>query len=125
MGGKQKSRIEETIHQLVAGLLVRRVKDPRVENVSIIGVEVSGDFSVAKISYNIVGGGKSREEVQKGLESCKGYLRSHIRKHLHLKMVPELIFSYDTSLDRAMLIEELIQRIHEERKNLDEDAEDE
>ena len=55
MDDKHKGRVEESIHQMIAELLIRRVKDPRVKFVSITGVKVSKDYSVAKILYNVVG----------------------------------------------------------------------
>ncbi len=114
MEGKYKARIEETIHQLVAELLMRRVKDPRVADVSVLRVEASGDYSVAKIYYNIIGGSDALEDVKTGLQSCKGFIRGNLKKHLRLRVIPELIFIYDSSLDRAMALEEIIDKIHDE-----------
>lgn len=122
MGEKQKARIEESLHQFIAELLVRRVKDPRVANVSITRVTVSKDFSLAKISYNIIGGGENLPDVEAGLRSCSGFLRKQIRSRMRLRIIPELSFLYDVSLDRAMEIEALLQTIHdEETKREDED----
>ncbi|HSG28899.1 MAG TPA: 30S ribosome-binding factor RbfA [Candidatus Krumholzibacterium sp.] len=114
MEGKYKARIEETIHQLVAELLMRRVKDPRVADVSVIRVEASSDYSVAKIYYNIIGGSEALEDVKTGLQSCRGFIRGNLKKHLRLRVIPELVFIYDSSLDRAMALEEIIEKIHTE-----------
>jgi ribosome-binding factor A len=113
---KQKARIEEQIGGLVAELLLRRVKDPRVSGVSIIRVEASKDYSSAKLLYNVVGGASNLAAVQEGLESCRSYIRGQVKKRLRLRVIPELIFVYDQSLDRAMKIEELIQQIHREKE---------
>jgi len=114
MAEKQKARAEEAIRQMIAELLLRRVKDPRVSQVSIIDVRLSKDYSVAKILYNIVGGEGDSEEVRKGLDSCRHFIRSQLKKNLRLRVIPELVFIYDVSLDRAMAIEELLHRIHDE-----------
>jgi len=119
MEGKHKARVEETIHQLVAGMLIRKIKDPRVANVSIIRVEASRDYSVAKIYYNVIGGG-DLADVGKGLESCKGFMRNALKKELRIRVIPELVFIYDSTLDRAMALEELIVRLHEEEPAGDE-----
>lgn len=117
--------MEETIRQLVAELLVRRVKDPRVSNVSITYVDLSRDYSVAKLSYNVVGGSDDLEAVRRGLESCKGFIRSQIKRRIRLRTIPELVFVYDASLDRAMEIEDLIHKIHKERHEREDEACDE
>ncbi len=125
MAERQKARAEESIRQMIAELLIRRVKDPRVSGVSIIDVKLSKDYSVAKILYNIVGGGGDSDEVRKGLESCRNYIRGQLMNSLRLRVIPELVFIYDVSLDRAMAIEELLQRIHDEEPASNGEEEDE
>ena len=122
MDNKYKGRVEETIHQLVAELIVRRVKDPRVENVSIIRVTVSRDYSIAKLYYNIIGGSDDLQDVESGLKSARGYIRNKIKKHLRLRVIPELVFIYDSSLDNAMALEKIIDRIHEEEPLIENDS---
>ncbi len=121
MSERTKGRIEQTIRQTVAALLLRKVKDPRVTDVSILRVDVSRDYSVAKIYFNLIGGSEPERvaEAEKGLLSSRGYMRMHVKKHLKLRVIPELIFIFDSSLDRAMHIEEIIESIHTE----DEDGE--
>lgn len=114
MNEKQKARIEDEIRLLVSELIIRRVKDPRVANVSVTRVEASRDYSMARIFYNVVGGAEDPAAVQRGLESSRRWMRSQIARRLRLRTVPELVFVYDVSLDRAMKIEELLERIHRE-----------
>jgi len=126
MAERQKARAEETIKHTIAELLLRRVKDPRVSGVSIIDVKLSKDYSVAKILYNVVGGGGESEEAQKGLASCRNYIRGQLKSAVRLRVIPELVFIYDVSLDRAMAIEELLQKIHDEEPAADgEETDDE
>jgi ribosome-binding factor A len=124
MNGKHKGRVEETLRQLIAELLIRKVKDPRVTGVSIIDVETSKDYALARIRYNVIGGGENLGEVQRGLESCRGFIRSQIKNSLRLRVIPELVFIYDSSLDRAMALEELLRRIHEEQDRSDDGNDD-
>jgi ribosome-binding factor A len=122
MSDKARARIEETIHQLIAELLVRRVKDPRVANVSITRVKTSKDYTLAKILYNVIGDSDDLADVAVGLRSCSGFIRSQVRNHLRMRVIPELTFIYDASLDKAMEIEEIIQSIHDEESvNTDDD----
>jgi ribosome-binding factor A len=118
MSERNKGRIEETIHQTVAELLMRRVKDPRVTDVSILRVDVSKDYSVAKIFFNLIGGSEPERvaEAEKGLASSRGFMRMHLKKQLRLRVIPELVFKYDSSLDRAMHLEEIIESIHVDDK---------
>lgn len=114
MSDRNRGRMVETIRQLVAELLIRRVKDPRVADVSITRVEISKDYSVAKLYYNLIGGSDAAKsaDAAAGLASCRGYLRGQVKRHVRMRVIPELVFIYDASLDRAMHIEELIDSIH-------------
>jgi len=116
MKGKYKGRMEERIRQFVAELLMRKVKDPRVSNVTIQKVKAADDFSVARIYYNIIGEIDDRKTVEEGLSSCRGFIRKEIKDHIRLRTIPDLVFIYDKSLDKAMRIEEIIDEIHEEEK---------
>ncbi|MDZ7860896.1 MAG: 30S ribosome-binding factor RbfA [Candidatus Krumholzibacteriota bacterium] len=123
MSNKYKARKKEAIREFVAELIMKKVKDPRVANVTVQKIDAADDFSVAKIYYNIIGRKDDIETVQEGLRSCKGFIRSKIRKHIRMKVIPELIFKYDESLDKAMRIEKIINKIHDEQE--DRDLEDE
>ena len=116
MSERIKGRIEQTIRQTVASLIMLKVKDPRVADVSILRVDVSKDYSIAKIYFNLIGGSEPDKvaEAEKGLQSSSGYMRMHVKKHLKLRVIPELVFKYDSSLDRAMHLEEIIESIHTE-----------
>lgn len=116
MSERIKGRVEQTIRQIVAELLLRKVKDPRVTDVSILRVEVSRDYSLAKIYFNLIGGSEPERvaEAEKGLLSSRGYMRMHVKKHLRLRVIPQLLFIFDSSLDRAMHLEEVIKSIRAE-----------
>jgi ribosome-binding factor A len=126
MSERNKGRVEETIRQMVASLLLRKVKDPRVTDVSILRVEASRDYSVAKIYFNLIGGSEPERvaEAEKGLASSRGYMRMHIKKHIRLRVIPELVFIFDSSLDRAMHLEEVIDRIHSDEAGEDAEGEE-
>ncbi len=126
MSERIKGRIEQTIRQTVASLLMLKVKDPRVADVSILRVDVSRDYSVAKIYFNLIGGSEPERvaEAEKGLLSSRGYMRMHVKKHLRLRVIPELIFKYDSSLDRAMHLEEIIESIHKEEEGTEGEGEE-
>jgi len=126
MSERIKGRIEQTIRQTVAALLLRKVKDPRVTDVSILRVKVSRDYSIAKIYFNLIGGSEPERvaEAEKGLASSRGYMRMHVKKHLRLRVIPELIFIFDSSLDRAMHLEEIIEDLHSEETGEDTEGEE-
>lgn len=104
----RSDRVAEQIQRELADLLQFEVKDPRVSMVTVTEVEVSGDMAHAKIFYTASQG---TPELQKGLEKTAGFLRSQLAKRLLLRTVPQLHFSYDSSIDHGMHISKLIDQV--------------
>ena len=97
-------RIGEQIQREIADLIQKDVKDPRIGFLSVTGVEVSPDLSLARVYVSIYEPESEQNEVLLGLESASGYLRSQLRKRLHLKRIPELSFVRDDSIKRGARI---------------------
>lgn len=99
-------RIAEQIQRELAELLRQEVKDPRVRMVTLTGVEVARDYSHAKIFYTTLQGGD--RAVQQGLERASGFLRSQLAHAMKLRVIPQLHFVYDASVERGSQLSQLI-----------------
>ncbi len=111
MGKKYQHRVSELVHVRLSILLERKIKDPRLDMVTITDVEVSPDASYAKVYYSAAGGDQSREEAQEGLESAAGFLRYELGQVLRLRRTPELVFHYDHSLERGERISSILDEL--------------
>lgn len=107
--GRRPSRVAEAIREEIAGMLIREVKDPRVAMLAITSVTVSPDLRQARVLYSC--SREASERAAAGLESCKGFLRSHLAKQLGLRYVPELNFRYDLSVERQLEMEKILKEI--------------
>lgn len=112
----KKTRLEEKILYGLNLYLRTEMKDPRVKFVSFTKVELIPDLSVAKIYWDTFDVG-TRGDAKKGIDSTKGRLRHHLAETLNMRVVPELVFSYDASFEATKHIEDLLQN---EYKNLPE-----
>lgn len=111
MGRKYQRRVSELVHTRLSNLLERKVKDPRLDMVTITDVEVAPDASSAKVYFSAVGGDQTREEAQEGLESAAGWLRYELGQQLRLRRTPELIFRYDHSMERGERISSILDEL--------------
>lgn len=111
MGRKYQRRVSGLIHVHLSNLLERKIKDPRLDMVTITDVEVSPDVSSAKVYFSAVGGDQSREEAEQGLQSAAGWLRRELGQALRLRRTPELIFRYDQSLERGERISNILNEL--------------
>jgi ribosome-binding factor A len=105
-------RVGQEIQAAVADLLIRgSIKDPRIGFVTITGVKVSPDLSVAKIFYSLIGTDEEKAATQAGLTAAKGYVRREVVKRVKLRISPEIHFAFDGSLDEGDKIERLLKEV--------------
>jgi len=107
-GFARTDRIAEQIQREVAQLLRLEVKDPRVRMITLTGVEVTRDYSHAKVFYTTLDG--VSDAVQQGLEHASGYLRSQLAHAMKLRIMPQLHFVYDPSIERGAHLSQLIDQ---------------
>lgn len=117
------TRMADQIHKDIMNILRNKVKDPRINWVTVNEVEVTNDYSVAKIYYSVLDNSKL-QGIQKALSSAKGFIRSELSKGLTTYTVPDLRFIFDTSLERGSHILSLISKVSDEFVDQDNDEED-
>ena len=89
----------DQIMQVLASLLIEEVEDPTLRLVTITGVRLNRDFSIAEVLYTHIRGRAAEPEISKALIRAKGFLRSRLGKELNLRGIPDLRFQWDTFLE--------------------------
>ena len=93
-------------------MIVRgEIKDPRASMAFITGAKVSDNLSVANIYFSVMEDSADKQEVLKGLERAKGFMRTALAKRLKLRRIPELNFMFDTALERGYKVDEVLREI--------------
>ena len=103
-------KIESELQRVLAELIAREVKDPRVGNVTITGVSMSADKSVARVFFTPFASQHPTEEVRIGLNRAAGFLRGEAGRRLALRHAPRLDFVFDDSAEKAARLTGLIDR---------------
>lgn len=112
MSSNRPERVAQEIQAAVADLLTRgALKDPRIGFITLTGVKVSPDLSVARVYYSMIGSDDAKAETQKGLDAAKGYVRREVTKRVKLRVSPEVFFSFDPSLEEGDKIERLLKEV--------------
>ena len=99
-------RVAEQMQRDLAELLRLEVKDPRVRMVTLTGVDLARDYSHAKIYYTALEG--ENPAIQQGLTRASGFLRSQLAHAMKLRVIPQLQFVYDASVERGARLSRLI-----------------
>ena len=110
MSQARTQRIESEIQRVLAALIAREVKDPRVGNVTITAVSCASDMGSARVFFTPFASRHSPEEVRAGLTHAAGFLRGELGRRLSLRHAPRLQFLFDASVEDAARLTSLIDR---------------
>jgi ribosome-binding factor A len=110
MSQARTQRIESEIQRVLAALITREVKDPRVGNVTITAVSCAADMGSARVFFTPFASRHSPEEVRAGLTHAAGFLRGELGRRLSLRHAPRLQFLFDASVEDAARLTSLIER---------------
>lgn len=106
-------RLSQEIQREVDDILLKRVRDPRVQGITVTGVDVTGDLQQATIFYSLLSDKASDgQKAQTGLEKATGLIRSELGSRLNIFKTPELIFERDRSVQYGSRIDQLINEMH-------------
>ncbi len=113
---KRSDRIADLLQKELADLIFRRVKDPRLVNLTVTGVEVTPDLQHARVFYCVMGasGQNERESAASALDKARGFIRQELGRRLRLRYVPQIDFRYDTSFEYGEKIERLLKELRED-----------
>ena len=110
---KRTDRIADLILQELAEVLLRKVQDPRLSDITLTSVEVSADLRHAKIYYSLLGDDEKRSKAAVGLESARGFVKRELGKRLQLRRIPDISFYFDASLEHGSHIDRLLAELKE------------
>ena len=116
MDYRRPDKVGGVIKEEISQMLLREIKDPRIGFVTITRVKVSKDLRFVKVYFSVLGDQSAREDSLRGLNSATGFMRRELGRRLRLRYVPDIVFSFDPSLEHMGRLAELIQEIHEDEK---------
>jgi ribosome-binding factor A len=103
-------RVGEQMQRLLGEVLLRDVKDPRADGVSITAVEVSRDLSHATVWYSLLDPAADPVPAGEALARAAGLIRGKLGRAMYIRHVPALHFRHDESVERGARLSELIDR---------------
>lgn len=113
----------EAVRQVVGMALLTEIQDPRVRDVTVLRVEVSGDMQLAKVYVSVMGDEKKQNLCMRGLQSCAGFLQSKIAKRIDTRYTPRLEFVLDQGVKNQLLVSKMLDDVLP-KENEEEDFDD-
>ena len=108
MDAARARKLAEQISQIVAEMLERRIKDPRLGFVTVTEARLTNDLREATVFYTVYGSDQERADTAMALASATGIIRSEVGRQLGLRHTPSLEFVADALPDTAQRVEDLV-----------------
>jgi ribosome-binding factor A len=118
MDAARARRLADRISQIVAEMLERRIKDPRLGFITVTEARLTNDLREATVFYTVYGSPEERAETAAALESATGVIRSEVGKQTGLRHTPSLTFVADAVPENVRHIEELVDRARQADEDL-------
>ena len=108
MQNYRPTRVGELLQAEIADLLLRQLKDPRLNMATISRVEVSPDLREARVYVSRVGSENEQKETMEGFARAMGFIRGQLGKRVKLRHTPSLTFVLDTAIADGVRISRLL-----------------
>ncbi|WP_146525938.1 30S ribosome-binding factor RbfA [Novipirellula artificiosorum] len=116
MSTRRLLKAAEAIREVVASTILTQLRDPRVKDVTVIGVQVTPDMREAKVAVSVMGNEAQQQLALRGLENSAGFLQSKIAKRIESRYTPKLSFTLDKGAHNALVVGELLAKIRQEQE---------
>ncbi|HAA50190.1 MAG TPA: 30S ribosome-binding factor RbfA [Planctomycetaceae bacterium] len=115
MTARRLARMAQAIRESVSSAILFELKDPRVQDVTVVGVDVAGDLRSARVRVTVRGDGKAQALSLHGLRSARGFLQSKIADRLKTRYTPMLEFALDDEFRQHLETARLLSEIEKEQ----------
>ena len=122
MTNKRMSRVDAEIQKSLAEI-ISKFDDVNITGtlVSIMKVDTTADFSLAKVYVSVLGDKSKKSLVVKKLNENQKTIRYELAHKLKLRTVPEMTFIVDEVEERAFRVLKLFEQIEGESNDVRED----
>jgi len=114
---KRPKRVAHLIQKEISAILRKQIKDPQLGFVTITEVKVTDDLQHARVYFTVYGSEQERIATEKLLKRMTSFVRYHIGQRIKLRYTPEIVFQYDETIEKAARIDDLINKLHQEKNN--------
>lgn len=107
----RQQRTAEQIRIILSELVLRELRDPRLQDLTITDVKIDRELQYADIYVNALGDESRQEEVMAALKRATGFMRKELAGRMTLRTVPHLHFHWDPTLAHAERIDALLDSL--------------
>ncbi len=114
MSSRRVLKAAEAIREVVSTAILLELRDPRVSDVTVTRVEVSGDMRNAKVFISVMGDAAKEALCLHGLRNSAGFLQQRVGQRIETRYIPRLAFEIDKGVKNSLKVAELLNQIRRE-----------
>jgi ribosome-binding factor A len=114
---RRSQRVASQIKTEISWLIEHKLRDPSKGFITITRVRLSPDLKIASIYFSVLGSDQERESSEEALNRAKSFLKHELGMRIHLRVIPDLRFFYDDSLDYSDKISTLLKKINKDESD--------
>lgn len=109
-------RVAQALKEELSRIIHEELKDPRMGFVTVTAVNVTKDLRRVRVSYSVYGDEEAKKKTKQALASASGFIRRLIGERIRLRLVPEIVFELDRTVEYVDTVERLLDKIKREKK---------
>ena len=111
MSSRRVLKAAEAIREVVSMAILTDLKDPRIEDVTVTYVEVSGDMRQAKVHVSVMGDETKQQLCLHGLRSSAGFLQQKVSKRIDTRYIPRIHFELDMGIKKSIEVTRILNDV--------------
>ena len=111
MASRRAQKAAEAIREVVGMAILAELNDPRIRDVTVTYVEVSGDLRLAKVHVSVMGDETKQQLSLRGLQSAAGFLQSKCAKRINTRFTPKIEFYLDQGVKNSIEISRILKEV--------------
>jgi ribosome-binding factor A len=120
MASHRVARVAAQLQQEISSIILRDIKDPRVEMATISEIKLSADLRNATVRVSVVGDPAQQRAAIEGLEHARGFIRHELGTRLsNLRFTPELRFQLDEGIAYSVRVSQMLREVTEDGRQSD------
>lgn len=121
MTSRRVLKVASAIREVVSMAILTDLRDPRISNVTVTYVEVSGDLRQAKVHVSVMGDEKTQQLCLHGLQSSAGYLQQKIGNRIDTRYTPRIKFVLDQGVKKSAEVSRILGELLPEKSDTDDE----
>ena len=111
MTSRRALKAAEAVREVVGMAILAELNDPRIQDVTVTHVEVSGDLRHAKVHVSVMGDEKKQRLSLRGLESAAGFLQAKVAKRIDSRYTPRIEFHLDQGVKKSIEVARILHEV--------------